>query len=53
MIQLIDNFLSLFKIPLSFLPDSIQLYLSFVVGFFSIFYIGRAFRWLWDMLPIA
>ena len=53
MVQIIDRFLDLFLIPLSFFPEPVKLYFSFVVGFFGFFYIGRALKWLWDMLPAA
>lgn len=53
MIQIINEFLSLVRIPLSFFPESVQKYFAFVVGFFSIFYVGKLARWLWDILPVA
>ena len=45
--------LHLFLIPLSFLPASIQLFFSFIIGFFAVFFFGKLLKWLWDLLPIA
>jgi len=37
--------------PLGFMPVSVQLFLSFAIGFFGLYIVGRALRWLWDVLP--
>lgn len=52
-IDVLRTFLHLFLIPLSFLPASIQLFLSSIIGYFAVFFFGKIWKWLWDLLPIA
>lgn len=53
MFQIIDGFLQLVRIPLSFFPDSVQFFINFVATFFGLYLIGKLLRWLWDILPVA
>ena len=53
MFSIIDTFLQLVRIPLSFFPDSVQLFFNFVATFFGLVLVGKLLRWLWEILPIA
>ena len=52
-IPLFTRFYEAFVLPLSFLPPKFILFLTVVVAFFTVFVIGRIFKWLWDILPIV
>ena len=49
--ETLERFFDTFLIPLSFLPDSIHIYVVFVFDFFCMFFIGRVLKWIWDFLP--
>lgn len=52
-IGIIRSFLHILLIPLSFLPASIQLFFSFMIGVFALFFVGKILKWLWDLLPVV
>ena len=52
-IGILRTFLHVFLVPLSFLPVSIQLFFSFIIGVFAVFFFGKILKWLWDLLPVV
>lgn len=50
---MIDSILSIFMIPLAWLPDGIVDSLKVCIFVFGIVLVGRLLKWLWDALPLA
>lgn len=53
MLHFVYDFLGMLLVPLSFLPSSVQSYLQIITSTFALFFIGKFFKWIWDILPVA
>lgn len=53
MFGIFDALFQLVRIPLSFLPEAVQLFINFVATFFALVLTGKLLRWLWDILPMV